>query len=169
VGYVAAQYLEKDPLAGWDPVNYRTGATPACENVTPRHDHSLDNFLRVIVGNNTDVVVKLMKMGAYGDECIRIVYVRSGDTYNLKNIPEGRYYLKIAYGKDYRQRMENGLCKVRFAKGALYEKGTDMLDYTKRYVPGGWEEPSFELTLNVISTHHNTFNAGTITEDEFNR
>ncbi|MBK6370193.1 MAG: SH3 domain-containing protein [Flavobacteriales bacterium] len=170
-GYVAAQYLRRTDLAGWVPKDYRTGATPECENVTPRYDRSMDNFRRVKVGSNTDVVVKLMKAGSYGDECIRIVYVRAGDTYEMENVPEGRYYLKIAYGKDYRQRLEDGQCKVRFVKNALYEKGTDILDYNKKHYPGGWQEPSYELSLNVITTRFETsnFNSGTISEDEFNR
>lgn len=170
-GYVSAKYLRGNDLAGWVPKEYRTGSTPECENVTPRYAYSMDNFLRIKVGSNTDVVVKMMKMGSYDDECIRIVYVRAGDTYEIKNVPEGQYYLKIAYGKDYRQRVENGLCKVRFVKNALYEKGTDILDYNKRHHPGGWQEPSYELSLNVITTRFETsnFKSGTISEDEFNR
>src|SRR5690606_32662549 len=154
----------RDDLADWAPIAYRTGSTPECENVTPRYDRSMDNFLRIKVGSNTDVVVKMMQIGTYGDECIRIVYVRAADTYEIKNIPEGRYYLKIAYGKDYRQRLEDGKCQVRFVKNALYEKGTDILDYNKEHYPGGWQEPSFELSLNVITTRFETsnFNSGTI-------
>jgi len=170
-GYVAAQYLRLNDLAGWVPKDYRTGSTPECENVTPKYDRSMDNFLRVEVGSNTDVVVKLMKMGSYSDECIRIVYVRASDIYEMKNVPEGRYYLKIAYGKDYRQRVEDSLCKVRFVKNALYEKGTDILDYNKRHYTGGWDEPSYELSLNVITTQFESsnFKSGSISEEEFNQ
>lgn len=170
-GFVAAKYLRRDDLSGWTQKHYYTGETPECENVSPLYDRSMDNMLRVKVGANTDVVVKLMKMGMYGDECIRIVYVRAGDTYEMKNIPEGRYYLKLAYGKDYRQRVENGLCKVRFAKNALYKKGTDILDFHKRYYAGGWEEPSYELMLNVITTfsQYDELDSGGISEEEFNK
>ncbi|MBK6883314.1 MAG: hypothetical protein IPH05_10290 [Flavobacteriales bacterium] len=60
---------------------------------------------------------------------------------------------------------------MRFVKNALYEKGTDILDYNKKHYPGGWQEPSYELSLNVITTRFETsnFNSGTISEDEFNR
>jgi hypothetical protein len=171
VGFVAAQYLKADDLAGWDPVKHSTGDRPVCENIQERYDREKDNFLRVIVGNNTDVVVKLMRIGTYGDECIRVVYVRSGDTYEIGNIPEGTYYLKLAYGMDYRQRVENGQCNVRFVRQALYEKGEERLDYHRRLVPGGYEEPSYELKLNVIASRFqsNNFNANGITEEEFNR
>lgn len=170
-GFVAAKYLRRDDLSGWTRKQYNTGETPECENVSPQFDRSIDNMLRVKVGSNTDVVVKLMRMGSYGDECIRIIYARAGDTYEMKNIPEGKYYLKLAYGKDYRQRVENGYCKVRFAKNALYKKGKDILDFNKRYYAGGWEEPSYELILNVITTFspHDEFRSGGISEEEFNK
>jgi hypothetical protein len=129
----------------------------------------MDNYLRVIVGNNTDVVVKLMKK-SYSDECIRIVYVRAGDSYDIRNIPEGLYYLKIAYGRDYRQKIEGSQCKVRFVKSPLYEKGEEILDFRRRNIPGGYQEPSYELTLNVISTYGGSeFNSNTISEAEFNK
>jgi len=168
-GYVASQYLKRDALAGWERTAYTTGATPACENVSPKFDYGMDNYLRVVVGNNTDVVVKLMKKG-YSDDCIRIVYVRAGDTYEIRNIPEGRYYLKIAYGKDYRQKIEGSQCHVRFVRSPLYEKGDEILDFTRKYVQGGYQEPSFELSLNVINTYGGAdFNSNTISEAEFNR
>jgi hypothetical protein len=170
-GFVAAQYLKADELAGWDPVAHSTGDKPACENIQERYDPEKDNFLRVIVGNETDVVVKLMRMGTDGDECVRVVYVRGGDTYQITHIPEGTYYLKLAYGRDYRQRVENGQCKVRFVRQALYEKGEERLDYMRRYVPGGYEEPSYELKLNVVASRSDVsnFNANNISEEEFNR
>jgi hypothetical protein len=168
-GYVASQYLKRDALAGWERTAYSTGATPDCENVTPKFDYGMDNYLRVVVGNNTDVVVKLMRKG-YTDECIRIVYVRAGDTYEIRNIPEGRYYLKIAYGKDYRQKIEGSQCQVRFVRSPLYEKGDEILDFTRKYVQGGYQEPSYELSLNVINTYGGSdFNSNTISEAEFNR
>ncbi len=168
-GYVSSQYVKRDALAGWERTSYSTGATPACENVTPKFDYGMDNYLRVVVGNNTDVVVKLMKK-AYNDECIRIVYVRAGDTYEIRNIAEGRYYLKIAYGKDYRQKIEGSQCQVRFVRSPMYEKGDEILDFNRKYVQGGYQEPCFELSLNVINTYGGTdFNSNTISEAEFNR
>lgn len=179
-GYVYSSFLKLDPYSGWEKKNYQSGVTPDCENVTPKYDYDLDNFLRINVGSSTDVVVKLIKKGYYEDECIRIVYVRSDDTYEIKNIPEGRYYLKIAYGKDYRKKIIDNICYVKFMKNAQYEKGTDILDFNLIKKPNqrignnvyeSWDVPSFELFLHTIETYgaNNTFNASDISEEEFNK
>lgn len=179
-GYVYSTLLKIDPYSGWERKNYQTGITPDCENVTPKYDYDLDNFLRINVGLGTDVVVKLMKKGYYEDECIRIIYVKSGDTYEIKKIPEGRYYLKIAYGKDYRKKIVDNICYVKFMKNALYEKGSEILDFNKIKQPNerigdktyeNWRVPSFELSLDVIVTKgaKPTFKSTDISEAEFNK
>ena len=175
-GYDFSSLLKKDPYSGWEKKNYQSGVTPDCENVTPQYDYKLDNYLRINVGSGTDVVVKLMKIGAYEDDCIRSVYVRSGETYEIENIPEGRYYLKIAYGKDYRQ---DSHCNVKFMKNPLYEKGSDILDFNKIKKPNqrigsevyeSWSVPSFELSLDVITTKGGkSFKSNNISEAEFNK
>jgi hypothetical protein len=179
-GYVFSEYLKLDPHSGWEKKNYQSGVTPECENVTPKYNYELDNYLRINVGSGTDVVVKLMKSGYNEDECIRIVYVRSGDTYDIKNIPEGRYYLKIAYGKDYRKKIVDNLCFVKFMKNAQYEKGSEILDFNKIQKPNqrigdkiyeNWSVPSFELSLDVIVTKgtKSTFKSNDISEADFNK
>lgn len=179
-GYVYSSYLKIDPYSGWKKIYYKSGVTPDCENVTPQYDYEIDNYLRIYVGSGTDVVVKLMKKGSDIDECIRIVYIRSEDTYEIKNIPEGRYYLKIAYGKDYRKKIIDGICYVKFLKNAQYEKGVEILDFNLIKKPNkrvgndvyeSWDIPSFELYLDVIETYtkHQTFKANGISENEFNK
>lgn len=179
-GYVYSSFLKIDPYSGWEKKNYQSGVTPDCENFTPKYDYDLDNYLRINVGSGTDVVVKLMKEGYYEDDCIRIVYVRNGDTYEIKNIPEGRYYLKIAYGKDYRKKIVDNICYVKFMKNAQYEKGIEILDFNLIQKPNqivgnkvyeSWDVPSFELFLDVIETFGDskTFKANDISEEEFNK
>jgi hypothetical protein len=179
-GYVHSSLLKIDPYSGWEKKNYQSGVTPDCENITPKYDYNLDNYLRINVGSGTDVVVKLMKKGYNEDECIRIVYVRSGETYDIKNIPEGRYYLKIAYGTDYRKKIIDNICHVKFMKNAQYEKGREILDFYKIKQPNqiigndiyeNWSIPSFELSLDVIVTKvaQSKFKSNAISETEFNR
>jgi hypothetical protein len=179
-GYLYSSYLKIDPESGWEKKNYESGATPDCENVTPKYDSEIDNFLRVKVGTGTDVIIKLMKKGGYNDECIRIVYIRSGDTFEIKNVPEGQYYLKIAYGKDYRKKISDGICFVKFTKNAHYEKGIEILDFNLIKNPDrrigdriyeSWSVPSFELFLDVIETYgaDKKFKANSISEEEFNK
>lgn len=179
-GYAFNQFLKYNPMSGWEKRDYKSGTTPECENVTPQYDYKLDNYLKINVGSGTDVVVKLMKKGNYTDECIRIVYVRSSDVFEIKNIPEGQYYLKIAYGKDYRKKIIDNICYVKFMQNSQYEKGTEILDFNKIKQPDkvignivyeNWRIPSFELSLDVVFTNKNknTFKANDISETEFNR
>ena len=170
-GYVFAQFLKINPYSGWEKKHYLSGTTPECENVSPKYDYNLDNFLKISVGSGTDVVVKLMKKGNNEDECIRVVYVRSMDTYEVKNIPEGLYYLKIAYGKDYRQKKVDNQCYLKFMQDAQYEKGVEILDFNKVKQPDKIILPCFELSLDVRVARgiKPTFNSSGISELEFNK
>lgn len=166
-GYVSSKYLTKDP--DWIKKHYSNGTAPNCENVQPLYDRALDNYLRINVGSNTDVVVKLVKKGYGGDKCIRLAYVRASESYDIKFIPEGVYYLKLAYGKDWRQKVVSGKCIGKFLKSALYEKGDDILDYNKEHTSTGHYLPSYELSLEVVEAQFfNEFESDEITEEEFN-
>jgi hypothetical protein len=170
-GYVFAQLLKKDPNNGWNKKHYESGETPECENVDPQYDYRLDNYLKVNVGSHTDVVIKLMKKQYGGDICIRIVFIRSNETYYLKNIPEGNYYLKIAYGSDWRQKIVDQQCYGKFMKNAQYEIGQERLDYNVIHKYDRDQVPSFELSLDVIVTRgtQTTFKSNDISEAEFNK
>lgn len=113
----------------WDKKDYATGSSPRGYKYKPVYDYSVNNRLTVTVGPNTDVVVKLCRFMT--GKCIRYVYIRASETYNIKNIPLGKYYLKIAYGTDWRQKIINGVYVGKFVRDALYEKGSDTLDFCK--------------------------------------
>lgn len=170
-GFVSAKYLNK---------YYISGDEPECYNINKESDINIDNYLRINVGNNTDVAVKLMRYNSYMETCIRAVYIRAGESFEIRNIPQGQYYLKIAYGKNFRQFTENGQCIMRFSQNALYEKGTDILNYEKvklpnKYINGeeyeNWSIPSFELKLDVVITNSKgkSFKSSNISEKEFNK
>ena len=180
-GYVSSKLLmtleKSNQYKNWKKVSANTGDNPECENISPKYDYNLKTKLIIHVGNYADVVVKLM---SYSGNCIRIVYIKSGDDYTIENIPEGYYYLKLAYGKDYRQSIENGQCKVKFMRDATYKKGSEKLDFYKikkqntvegDYEYENWEIPSYELSLNVKYTQggFNSFSSNKISEGEFNR
>lgn len=170
-GYVFSKLLKKDPNSGWNKKYYESGETPECENVDPQYDYKLDNYLKVNVGTHTDVVIKLMKKQYGGDICVRIIFIRSNDTYILKNIPEGNYYLKIAYGKDWRQKIVDQQCYGKFMKDAQYEIGNERLDYNVIHKSDRDQVPSFELSLDVIATRgiKTKFKSNDISEAEFNK
>lgn len=161
------QSQKRDLLAqGWNEKNIRNGVMSSCYNFKPRYG-KLKNRLAISVGNNTDVAIKLMDQST--NRCIRYVYVNSNSHYEISNIPEGIYYLKIAYGTDWISRIENGKCIGKFLRGSLYKRGDDILDFHRKSTYEGYSIPSFSLQLDVIaSDYSNQFDSQSITESDFN-
>jgi hypothetical protein len=60
---------------------------------------------------------------ATGAICIRTGYIESSDFTLIKNIPEGKYYLKIPYRTHWREKTISGKCSGRFLENAQYEIG----------------------------------------------
>jgi hypothetical protein len=175
-GYVFSELLKINPDSGWDKKKYESGQTPDCENINPQFDYKIDNSLRVIVGSNTDVVIKLMKeQHENSDICVRIIFIRSGDTYYLKNVPEGKYYLKIAYGKDWRQKIVDNQCYGKFMRNAQYEISSSELDFNIIHKPNGHISiPYFELSLDMVvmkyeKNRKSNFSSKNINEAQFNK
>ena len=158
-----AEELEED---GWSAQNVSNGDIPDCYNFQPRRG-SVDNYLKVHVGSGTDVALKLMHLKS--DKCIRFVFINSGSTYEINRIPEGKYYLKIAYGKDWYSKVENDQCIGKFSRQPLYEKGTDILDFNVQHQADGYSIPSYALSLDVVTTSPlNSFSSKGISEADFN-
>lgn len=152
---------------GWEEETIQNGPFPVCFNFIPVTGAIL-NYLDVHVGGGTDVALKLMD--THSNRCIRYVFINSRSNFKIENIPEGQYYLKIAYGKKWLSKLSNGQCFGKVIKNRLYEKGEDILNYNRQYNEDGFSIPSFRLELDVIETGiSNSFNAFSITEDEFNR
>jgi hypothetical protein len=161
---------EKDRLLkeGWEVSDLSNGLMPACYNFVPYSDRSIDNYLIINVGSGTDVVAKLMNYNT--GKCVRYVFINSSTSYTIRNIPEGVYYLKLAYGKKWLSKIENNQCIGRFLKNPMYEKGTDILDYNLISESNGYSIPSYEISLDVISSSvNNSFSTANISETEFNR
>ena len=182
-GYVSSKLLitleNSTKYSSYKKVEANTGDNFNCDNIQPQYDTSIDNKLIISVGYNSDAVVKLM---TYSGVCIRILYIKGGDKYTMRNIPLGDYYLKIAYGKDFRKSTENNKCIVKFLRDPVYKKGDQNLKFEKtskeNKVVGDkeyaiYDISYFELTLNNefekgISTGK-TFNSKKISENDFNQ
>ena len=54
-----------------------------------------DNYFDIVMGNGCNVAVKIMELGT--DKCIRYVYVAENTTTSVQEIPQGVYYLNLAY------------------------------------------------------------------------
>lgn len=151
---------------GFEEQNIQNGQFPSCYNFKPKKG-KINNYLQVNVGSGSDVSVKIMNVD--NSSCVRYVYIKSGTSYKIKNIPPGIYYLKIAYGKNWFSKVENSQCIGKFLRNSFYEKGEDVLDFNLKYNSEGYSIPSFKLDLDVISSQTaNSFNSQDISEDEFN-
>ncbi|MFD2565083.1 SH3 domain-containing protein [Aquimarina rubra] len=148
-----SKVTREDKFASWEKKTYKSGATPKSFNFKGKFEYKLDNYLKVEVGKNTDVVVKLVKMGktAKDDETVRIVYINSNQTQFIRNIPEGEYYCVIAYGKEWKESpSKNGKKQGTFTKNPLYEKGQDILDFNTIKTDDGINVPSYSLSLDLM-------------------
>ncbi|WP_313580605.1 hypothetical protein [Chishuiella sp.] len=151
---------------GWKSTEINNGQMSSCYNFKQKKG-KVDNSLKITVGNGTDVVIKLMDVNT--NKCIRYVFINRNTTYSIRNIPEGQYYLKIAYGKNWYSKTENGKCIGKFIENAIYEKGKDKIDFNIIHSYDGYQIPSYELELDVISSDIvNSFNSTTISEESFN-
>ncbi len=161
------QEKEKLISEGWQEQNIPNGQLPSCYNYKPRKG-KVKNHLEIYVGSGTDVSIKVMNLNS--NKCVRYVFINSGSTYTINNIPEGEYFLKIAYGKNWITKVENGQCIGKFTRNPMYEKGEDIMDFNIKHSPGGYSIPSFKLQLDIVSSSiSNSFSSQNISESEFNQ
>jgi hypothetical protein len=159
--------ISPEDLRGWETSEKSTGDEPDCLNYTPRYNRDLENYLKIRVGD-ADVAVKLMDNADH--MCVRYVYIRGGETLSLENIPEGVYYLKIAIGRDWRQKIVNNRCIGKFMRDAEYNRSQQPLDYRREELPDGYSLPSYEVVLMPVTRDpRERFKTRDISEEEFNR
>jgi hypothetical protein len=161
--------LEKEKLKkeGWEENAMENGQLSKCYNFKPLYS-KVKNRLEVNVGGGTDVVIKLMNKK--NSKCIRYVYINSNSQFDISNIPEGIYYLKIAYGKNWISKIVNGKCIGRFLINPTYEEGSDEMDFNIQRTYDGISIPSFKLSLDIVaSSSFNTFSSQNISEASFNQ
>ncbi|MFC5044254.1 SH3 domain-containing protein [Aquimarina hainanensis] len=166
---------KENKFVGWKKKTYKSGATPkSFEKFKPSFNYKLDNYLKINVGKNTDVVIKLYKMGKTekDDKCIRVTYIKNSSTQYIRNIPEGEYYVKIAYGKEWMETVKGGKPYGQFTQNALYEKGEDILNFNPIKTDKGINVPSYTLSLDLLSNGTLGYGDGkgddNITPDSFN-
>lgn len=115
-----------------------------------------DNYFDITVGTGYDVVAKLVEKKE--NKCIRCVYVKENSTTTIHDIPQGVYYLKLAFGKDWMVLDGKGM----FTKSVSYEKCQDVFIYKFQ----GDEDVNYSIKLNVANSTNN-LHTTTISENEF--
>lgn len=105
-------------------------------------------------------------MDAYTNKCIRYVFVRENTTENIQMIPQGKYYLKLAYGKNWME-FDNGDGSLSgmFTRNVSYDRSIEIFDFGKK---NSSSIVSYVLQINVEnSQHHSSFETVAITEADF--
>lgn len=182
-GYVSSKLLitleNSLKYSSYKKVQANTGDNFPCYNIQPQYDTSIDNELIISVGYNSDAVIKLM---TYSEVCIRISYVKGGESYTMKNIPLGNYYLKLAYGKDFRMSTKDNQCIAVFLRDPVYKKGDQNLNFEKtrkeNKVIGDKEYSNYYISYFKLALNNEfvkglnkmkTFNSKKISENDFNQ
>lgn len=161
----------KDSLitSGWKMNKLKNGEISNCSDI-PNEKELINNNIKIEVGNNSDVVIKLINFE--NERCIRNVFVKSNSKYTIENIPKGIYYLKIAYGKEWIFKILNSeiSCYGKFLNNAVYEKSDDIMNFYKESTNTAVEIPTYNFILDVnLDGMTNTTNTIIIDEKDFNK
>ncbi len=147
---------------GWKFITHQGGDMAEEYGVKPKYGIQ-DNYFDIQVGSGYDVVVKIVDIQT--DQCIRCVYVPQNTTITTNEIPQGRYYLKLAYGNDWMEYADSGQKEGKFTKNNIYERSYQAYDFGKK---NSQEVVNDTLKLNVISGMvENNFKTEEISEEEF--
>lgn len=123
-----------------------------------------DNYFDIEIGNGCDVAVKIVD--ASTNKCIRYVLVPENSSVNVQMIPQGKYYLKLAYGKDWME-YDNGDGTIvgKFTKNVSYDRSVDVFDFGKK---NSSNIVSYLLQINVVDSNlQNNFGTIEISENDF--
>lgn len=105
-------------------------------------------------------------MDASTDKSIRYVFVPENTTENIQMIPQGKYYLKLAYGNDWME-FDNGDGSLsgKFTRNVSYDKSIDIFDFGKK---NSSSIVSYVLQINIDNSQlHNNFETVSISEADF--
>lgn len=123
-----------------------------------------DNYFDIEIGNGCDVAIKIVD--AATDKCIRYVFVPENSSANIQMIPQGKYYLKLAYGKDWME-YDNGDGTItgKFTSNVTYDRSVDIFDFGKK---NSSNVVNYLLQINVVDSQlQNSFGTVEISEAEF--
>lgn len=122
-----------------------------------------DNYFDITVGKGYSVAVKIMDVMT--NHCIRYVYVPEGQTVTINEIPQGQYYLKLAYGNDWMSYQTDSIKIGKFTIGAFYERSVETYNFGRK---NSTDFVNFDLRINVVQGNaENNFETQPIKEQEF--
>lgn len=105
------------------------GELPSSYGVKPKHGLQ-DNYFDINMGEGGNIVLKIIDLST--DKCIRYIYVSEQSSITINQIPQGQYYLKIAYGYDWMEKIEDGFTHGKFTRNCCYEKSVDIFSVSDK-------------------------------------
>lgn len=148
-------------------VEIKNGELADCDDDEQKYDLGIDNSLTITAGKNSLIAVRLINLK--NEMCVRYAIINSNSSYRLRNIPEAKYYLLIAYGDTWSKRKWEKSCGGKFLKTTLVEKGTDILDFNLVKTANSYQIPSYSIKLELREDDPvmNTFKTVNVSEEEF--
>lgn len=147
--------------------NFYTGSCPYIEYFG-RGNFEKESLSELTILNysNNDAVVLLCTLG---NRVVRNVFVGQNSSYTMKNIPEGKYIVKIMSGKSWNKEKNNGpgFPKGGFMKNVSFSKTEeyDPFDYTFERDRDGIKYPTYSITLHKVK--NGNLHTKNISEEDF--
>lgn len=157
-----SEYQEQLMREGWTSQN--TPNTELNEDYGIKPVYGLqDNYFDITMGDGYNVAIKIVDSAT--DECIRYAVVPEHSTITITQIPQGKYYLKLAYGKDWMELETDSIKIGKFTRNVFYEKSRQVYDFGKK---NSSQEINYEFRINVRdASGMNNFETTPISEAEF--
>ncbi len=127
----------------------KEAAESKCLNQNAVYDMNLDNYLKLSMGNTTEVILDIVSINT--KKTVRTVYLKKNITKYVKNIPEDEYRLHIQYGTGYAEKTANGICTGYFKSNTLKEISDQILNYNNIKTKTGFNIPSYNIQLDLPS------------------
>ncbi len=127
----------------------KAASKPSCINKNSVYDMKLDNYLKLTVGANTEVIVDVVSLT--NGKRIRSKHLEKNVTSYIKNIPEDKYQLHIEYGTGYAEKTIDGVCTGYFKDSKAKKIDKNTLDFTTIKTKKGLNVPSYSLKLDLLS------------------
>ena len=147
---------------GWQLTNREGGELGNAFGANPQYGIQ-DNYFDIAIGQGCNVAIKIVN--ASTNRCIRYVYVPENETVTVTEIPQGMYYLKLAYGKDWMELATDSITHGKFTKDVFYERSTNAYNFGKK---NSQDFVNYRLEINVVNGEaENNFHTEPISEEEF--
>lgn len=143
----------------------KTGDTPYKKYYKNIVNHDLNNYILVKNSPHSDVVVLLENI--HTKEVVRNIYIKSGVSFKIRNIPEGVYALKCMYGNNWNPQKKIGGIVGCFDSDLSFSKTDrkDCFDMNVQKVENSFNIPNYEVTLYKIRNGNLTMES--INADDF--